>query len=218
MIFSAFAQGRAMRARRFPTSRPYCANLGAPREYSPKRAKAGDPMTEYYIPTQAGEAELVEKRSRFIGHVWRVESEEEARARIEEMKKRYYDARHNCWCYLLREGPVRYSDDGEPQGTAGMPILDVLRHEKLENVCCVVTRYFGGILPGPGGLVRAYTKGAQLAVAAAGVQRMSLYSVLLIACPYHLYEMVTHLLPDYDCSIEETDYGVDVTLTCTVPA
>ena len=88
MIFSAFAQGRAMCARRFPTSRPYCANLGAPREYSPKRAKAGDPMTEYYIPTQAGEAELVEKRSRFIGHVWRVESEEEARARIEEMKKR----------------------------------------------------------------------------------------------------------------------------------
>ena len=104
MIFSAFAQGRAMRARRFPTSRPYCANLGAPREYSPKRAKAGDPMTEYYIPTQAGEAELVEKRSRFIGHVWRVESEEEARARIEEMKKRYYDARHNCWCYLLQGG------------------------------------------------------------------------------------------------------------------
>ena len=74
MIFSAFAQGRAMRARRFLTSRPYCANLGAPREYSPKRAKAGDPMIEYYIPTQAGEAELVEKRSRFIGHVWRVES------------------------------------------------------------------------------------------------------------------------------------------------
>ena len=87
MIFSAFAQGRAMRARRFPTSRPYCANLGAPREYSPKRAKAGDSMTDYYIPTQAGEAELVEKRSRFIGHVWRVETEEEARAHIEEMKK-----------------------------------------------------------------------------------------------------------------------------------
>ena len=133
-----------MRARRFPTSRPYCANLGAPREYSPKRAKAGDPMTEYYIPTQAGEAELVEKRSRFIGHVWRVESEEEARARIEEMKKRYYDARHNCWCYLLREGPVRYSDDGEPQGTAGQPMLNVFQREEVTNVCCVVTRYFGG--------------------------------------------------------------------------
>ena len=151
MIFSAFAQGRAMCARRFPTSRPYCANLGAPREYSPKRAKAGDPMTEYYIPTQAGEAELVEKRSRFIGHVWRVESEEEARARIEEMKKRYYDARHNCWCYLLREGPVRYSDDGEPQGTAGQPMLNVFQREEVTNVCCVVTRYFGGILLGAGG-------------------------------------------------------------------
>ena len=151
MIFSAFAQGRAMRARRFPTSRPYCANLGAPREYSPKRAKAGDPMTEYYIPTQAGEAELVEKRSRFIGHVWRVESEEEARARIEEMKKRYYDARHNCWCYLLREGPVRYSDDGEPQGTAGQPMLNVFQREEVTNVCCVVTRFFGGPRGGGGG-------------------------------------------------------------------
>ena len=68
-------------------------------------------MTEYYIPTQASETEFVEKRSRFIGHVWRVESEEEARARIEEMKKRYYDARHNCWCYIIKDGPVRYSDD-----------------------------------------------------------------------------------------------------------
>ena len=158
MIFSAFAQGRAMRARRFPTSRPYCANLGAPREYSPKRAKAGDPMTEYYIPTQAGEAELVEKRSRFIGHVWRVESEEEARARIEEMKKRYYDARHNCWCYLLREGPVRYSDDGEPQGTAGQPMLNVFQREEVTNVCCVVTRYFGGILLGAGAGPGLYSK------------------------------------------------------------
>ena len=151
MIFSAFAQGRAMCARRSPTSRPYCANLGAPREYSPKRAKAGDPMTEYYIPTQAGEAELVEKRSRFIGHVWRVESEEEARARIEEMKKRYYDARHNCWCYLLREGPVRYSDDGEPQGTAGQPMLNVFQREEVTNVCCVAPRYWGASVGGRGG-------------------------------------------------------------------
>ena len=102
--------------------------------------------------------------------------------------------------------------------TAGMPILDVLRHENLVDVCCVVTRYFGGVLLGTGGLVRAYTQGAQVAVAAAGVQRMSLYTVALIACPYNLYEIILHLLPDYDCSVEETDYGADVTLTVTLPA
>ena len=118
-------------------------------------------MTEYYIPTQAGEAELVEKRSRFIGHVWRVESEEEARARIEEMKKKYYDARHNCWCYLLKEGGVvRYSDDGEPSGTAGAPIMDILEKNGICNCALTVTRYFGGILLGTGGLVRAYSAAA----------------------------------------------------------
>lgn len=99
-----------------------------------------------------------------------------------------------------------------------MPILEVLRHENLTDCVCVVTRYFGGILLGTGGLVRAYTQGAQVAVAAAGVQRMSLYTVALIACPYNLYDIVTHLLPDYDCAVEETDYGADVTLTVTLPA
>ena len=176
-------------------------------------------MTEYIVPYQDAESEFTEKRSRFITHLYKVETEVEARARIEEMKKKYYDARHNCWCYLLQEGGVvRYSDDGEPQGTAGMPILEVLRHEQLENCLCVVTRYFGGVLLGTGGLVRAYTKGAQIAVAAAGVQRMSLFSVALIACPYNLYEMVLHLLPDHDCAVEQTDFGADVTLTVTLPA
>ena len=113
---------------------------------------------------------------------------------------------------------MRYSDDGEPQGTAGMPILDVLRHENLVDVCCVVTRYFGGVLLGTGGLVRAYTQGAQIAVAAAGVQRMSLYAVALIACPYNLYDIVQHLLPAHDCAVEQTDYGADVTLPVTLPA
>ena len=110
-------------------------------------------MIEYYIPTQHSQTELVEKRSRFIGQVWRVSSEEEARARIEETKKKHYDARHNCWCYRLREGGVeRYSDDGEPQGTAGQPMLNVFQRENVNDVVCVVTRYFGGILLGAGGL------------------------------------------------------------------
>ena len=91
-------------------------------------------MPEYYIPTRESQREFVEKRSRFIGHVWRVSSEEEARARIEETKKRHYDARHNCWCYRLREGGVeRYSDDGEPQGTAGQPMLHALPLEDVRS-------------------------------------------------------------------------------------
>ena len=119
-------------------------------------------MTEYYIPTEAAEAELVEKRSRFIGQVRPVETEEEARAFVEQVKKKHYDARHNCWCYRLRDGGVeRYSDDGEPQGTAGQPMLNVFQREEVTNVVCVVTRYFGGVLLGAGGLTRAYTKGAK---------------------------------------------------------
>lgn len=175
---------------------------------------------DYFVPFAAyGEDKFEEKRSKFTGRLWRVETAEEAISRIKEMRETYWDATHNCYAYILREDNVmRYSDDGEPQGTAGMPILDVLRHEQLENCLCVVTRYFGGVLLGTGGLVRAYTKGAQIAVAAAGVQRMSLFSVALIACPYNLYEMVLHLLPDYDCAVEQTDFGADVTLTVTLPA
>ncbi len=175
---------------------------------------------DYFVPfADYGEGKFEEKRSKFTGRIWRIESVEQATAKIKQMRDEYWDATHNCWAYIIREGNLmRYSDDGEPQGTAGMPILEVLRHEKLENCVCVVTRYFGGILLGTGGLVRAYTKGAQVAVAAAGVQRMSLYAVLLIACPYNMYDIVTHLLPAYDCTVEQTDYGADVTLTCTVPA
>ena len=113
-------------------------------------------MTEYYIPTVSSETELVEKRSRFLGHVWHVESEAEARARIEETKKKHYDARHNCWCYRLKDGTERYSDDGEPQGTAGQPMLNVFQREGVVDVVCVVTRYFGGVLLGAGGLVRLH--------------------------------------------------------------
>lgn len=175
---------------------------------------------DYFVPfADFGEDRFEEKRSKFTGRLWHVETAEQAVEKIKEMREKYWDASHHCYAYILREGNVmRYSDDGEPQGTAGMPILDVLRHENLCDCVCVVTRYFGGVLLGTGGLVRAYTKGAQLAVSAAGIQRMSLYTVVLIACPYNLYETVTRLLPGFDGSVEQTDYGADVTLTCTVPA
>ena len=107
-------------------------------------------MDEYLIPTQFGEAEFVEKKSRFIGRVWPVDTEEEALAKIQEMKKKHYDATHNCWAYIIRDGAVRFSDDGEPGGTAGMPMLQVLQREGLFFVVCVVTRFFGGILLGAG--------------------------------------------------------------------
>ena len=174
---------------------------------------------DYFVPfSDYAEDSFVEKRSKFTGRLWRVETAEEAVAKIKEMRETYWDATHNCYAYILREGNImRYSDDGEPQGTAGMPMLEVLRHEGLVNVCCVVTRYFGGILLGTGGLVRAYTKGVQIAVAAAGVQQMSRFATLLIACPYNLLGAVQQVLPAHDCTVEDTDYGADVTLTVVQP-
>lgn len=172
----------------------------------------------YLVPFEAAQSEFTEKKSRFISHIWRVESEEEARGRIEEMRKTYYDARHNCWCYLLREGGVlRYSDDGEPQGTAGQPMLNVFQRENVTNVCCVVTRYFGGILLGAGGLTRAYSKGARDALAAAGVSSMGLWTQLRIPCTYPLLERVKLELAAAEGLPDDTEYGADVTITASLP-
>ena len=175
-------------------------------------------MTEYYIPTQAAESEFVEKRSRFIGYIKPVETEAEARAFVEEIKKHHYDARHNCWCYLLREGGVvRYSDDGEPQGTAGQPMLGVFEKEGITNLVCVVTRYFGGILLGTGGLLRAYTKGAKDALDAAGVSVVRRWVRQLVPCTYSLYERLKQETERFGAVIEDTEYGADIVLTVLVP-
>lgn len=174
--------------------------------------------SSYLIPFAAAESEFVEKKSCFISHIWRVDSEEEARARIEEMKKKYYDARHNCWCYLLHEGGVlRYSDDGEPQGTAGQPMLNVFQRREVSNVCCVVTRYFGGVLLGTGGLTRAYTRGASDALAAAGLSRMCLWENAIVTIPYALFEQMKLLVSGLQGVIETTDYGAEITLGLTLP-
>lgn len=177
-------------------------------------------MTESYIvPFGEGEAEYVEKRSRFIGHVWPIDSEEEARRRIEETRKRHYDARHNCWCYILREGNImRYSDDGEPQGTGGQPMLNVFVREEVTNVCCVVTRYFGGILLGAGGLTRAYGGTAKLALNEAGISHMRLWGTLAIPCAYSQYERVKLLVEGEGGVIADTDFAADVVLTVLLPA
>ena len=176
-------------------------------------------MDEYLIPFQEATAEFVEKRSRFIGHIWRVDSEEGARACIEATRKQYHDARHNCWCYRIREGKLlRYSDDGEPQGTAGQPMLNVFEREDVWDVCCVVTRYFGGILLGAGGLTRAYGGTAKLALNAAGVSRMCLWATMAVPCTYPLYERMKLLVESCGGIIEGTEYGADILLTVTLPA
>jgi len=174
-------------------------------------------MTEYLIPTRASQAEFTEKRSTFIGHVWPVETEEEARARIDEMKRKYHDARHNCWCYLLKDGPVRYSDDGEPQGTAGQPMLGVFQKEGVANVCCVVTRYFGGVLLGAGGLVRAYTQSAKDALDAAGVSAVRRLAELTVECPYSFLERVKLCCAAQGGLVGEIGYAENVTIHTLLP-
>ena len=173
---------------------------------------------EYYVPVDAGEAEFTEKRSRFLGHVRRVETEEQARAFLDEMRKKYYDARHNCWCYALHDGGVvRYGDDGEPQGTAGQPMLNVFQREGVENVVCVVTRYFGGVLLGAGGLTRAYAKSAKDALDAAGKARMRLWSAAVVDCPYPMLERLRLLIAAQNGTVERTDFGAAVGVHLLLP-
>ena len=169
-------------------------------------------MDEYLVPTGYGEDEFIEKKSRFIGRVWCVESEEEALARIQEMKKQHYDASHNCWAYVIKDGPMRFSDDGEPGGTAGNPMMQVLQREELFNVVCVVTRYFGGVLLGAGGLVRAYTKGAKIAIHAAGKSMKRVWTVLYVPCPYNFYERVKLEVEAFGGVLRDTQFGAEVEL------
>lgn len=174
-------------------------------------------MDEYLIPTGFGEDEFIEKKSRFIGRIWLTETEEEALAHIEAMKKQHYDATHNVWAYIIKDGPVRFSDDGEPGGTAGMPTLQVLQREGLFNVTCVVTRYFGGILLGAGGLVRAYAKGAKIAVDAAGKSMKRVWTVLYLPVPYNWYERMKLEVAAWGGIIRDTQFGTDVELEVLLP-
>lgn len=175
-------------------------------------------MSEYYIPTGPGEAEFTEKRSRFLGHVRMAESEEEAKLFIADMKKRYYDARHNCWCYIIKDGPERYSDDGEPQGTAGIPMLELMRRQNVTNVVCVVTRYFGGVLLGTGGLLRAYTKSAGDAMAAAGISVVRPWVCITLPCSYAALERFKAEIAAVGGIIEDIVYAAEVELLAIIPA
>lgn len=173
-------------------------------------------MDEYLVPTGYGEDEFIEKKSRFIGRVWCVETEEEALQKIQEMKKQHYDASHNCWAYIIRDGAMRFSDDGEPGGTAGNPMMLVLQRENLYNIVCVVTRYFGGVLLGAGGLVRAYTKGAKIAIDAAGKSIKRVWTALYIPCPYNYYERMKLEAEAFGAVIRDTQFGSEVELEVLV--
>ncbi len=161
----------------------------------------------------SAEDEFTEKRSRFIGYAQPVQTEEEALNFIAKIKKQHWDAKHNVYAYVLRDGQIRrYSDDGEPQGTAGIPVLDVLVKGGITDAVIVVTRYFGGILLGGGGLVRAYGHAASIAVKAAQVEERVLCADLSVTCDYGQYGRVQPLIAAHGGIIEDTVYEDEVTV------
>lgn len=166
---------------------------------------------EYRTLKAVAAAEFTERRSRFIGDCSPVSSEEEAAVFLQKVKSRRREANHYVYAYSLRQGHItRHSDDGEPQGTAGMPVLDVLLKSGITDAVMVVTRYFGGILLGTGGLVRAYSHAALLALEQSGVAVMKRCSILEVCCSYAQYSSVSSLIPQYGGAIEQSDYGESV--------
>ena len=172
----------------------------------------------YLTIAREGSDEFVERKSRFMGFIKPVTTEEEALSFIREKQKKYWDATHNVYAYVLEGGNLcRFSDDGEPQGTAGIPVLDVLRKEGLTDCVVVVTRYFGGILLGGGGLVRAYSHGAKIAVDAAGVVEMRLCLQGEIVCDYGQYGWIPALLAEEGATVTGADFGEAVTVSFSIP-
>ena len=174
-------------------------------------------MQEYVTIYAPAEDEFVERKSRFIGAIAPVQTEEEAQAWIAQVRQQHRDATHNTYAYILRNGIKRYSDDGEPQGTAGVPMLDCIEKEGLVDVAVVVTRYFGGILLGAGGLTRAYGKAARDALSAAGVSTLHLWSRGQLHCDYSLLERIKLDIAALGGLVDGMDYGADVTSTVSLP-
>ncbi len=176
------------------------------------------PNTYKTILADYAKDSFIEKKSEFISYVKRVESEDEAKEFIEQIKKKHSDATHNCYAYILKGTEIaRFSDDGEPQGTAGMPILEVIKREGLVGVCVVVTRYFGGILLGAGGLVRAYAKGAKIGIDKAGVAEFCEHITFDFTVSYSDYEKVLRDLDKLSVINAGADFGENVVfhLSCT---
>lgn len=170
-------------------------------------------MKSYRTIAAPAQDQFVERRSRFIGYITPVKTEEEAMAFIASKREEHWDATHNVFAYILREGNLcRFSDDGEPSGTAGKPVLDVLQGRGLTDVAVVVTRYFGGVLLGTGGLTRAYSQGARVAVEAAQVLEMHPCTRLRVVCDYSFYGKLSHICPKFLVETAASDFGEAVTL------
>lgn len=175
-------------------------------------------MDSYQTVKKEALDEYIVKKSRFIGHIKPVTTQEEALAFISEVSKKHWDATHNVYAYILREGGVkRFSDDGEPQGTAGIPVLDVLEKSGLTDCAVVVTRYFGGIMLGAGGLVRAYSHSASIAVTAGEIITRALCARMKITADYTFYGKLSSLIPEAGGIIEDTQFEDNVTLTFRLP-
>lgn len=175
-------------------------------------------MADRYITlAKAAEAEIVEKKSVFIAYAARATTEEEAQAIIRARSKQFADATHNVYAYYLRGGAIaRYSDDGEPQGTSGIPTLNVLKMSGADDLCVVVTRYFGGTLLGAGGLVRAYSAAARAAIEAAGIVAFDRFIVLQVSCGYSEYQKLQYELEKLRAIVDDVQYGAEVTVTFAV--
>lgn len=178
-----------------------------------------DQAREYYTVEDYSTGEIVEKKSRFIASVYHVESEKEATDQIERLKKQYWDARHNCYAYILGKNSelMRFSDDGEPSGTAGKPILEVLKGRGLTDTLVVITRYFGGVLLGTGGLVRAYTDSTVAGIEAGNVLHMCLMRKLEIGVDYNTIGKLKYMLANDGIGIVDEQYTDSVIITAVIP-
>ena len=170
-------------------------------------------MKLYKLPLRAAEAEFTEKKSRFIGHILPVSSEEEALSFLRSIREKHREASHNVYAYRIKEnGICRHSDDGEPSSTAGMPLLNVFIKQDIYDFCCVATRYYGGIMLGAGGLVRAYGRCGTIALEASGIGMMREVTLCAATVPYALYESMKLLLTACGTDIISEDFGADVVL------
>lgn len=172
---------------------------------------------DYKMAAEWARAEYEEKRSRFIATVSPVSTEEAATEFINSIRSEFYDARHNVFAYIIKDGAVRFSDDGEPQGTGGMPVLEVLKKRGLVNTAVVVTRYFGGVLLGAPGLVRAYTHAAAAAVEKAGEASMKLCEILNVNCGYDFYARAEKYLRTCGGYVKDRKFEETVTISIALP-
>lgn len=174
-------------------------------------------MSEYKTVEFEADDYFIEKKSRFIGYAKPVKTQEEAVEFINQIKSKHWDATHNVYAYVLKENNIRrYSDDGEPSGTAGVPVLDVILKENLMDVCVVATRYFGGTLLGAGGLVRAYSYTSKIAIEAANIITMAECNIMSVKVDYSFYDRMNILLVDFKANIINTDFAENVIITFSV--